>query len=178
MDLSLLFCFNSVSFSPPLSLSLSLSHIYIYIYIYTYKHTHTQGSLYAWRNFSSSPREKTEPSSYHYISANRFRGTSSTFAPNHCFRFLSVGTRKTLAYSSQTENGKKLRQRIIDACQSIRNCPGTLEGVRQFMIRRVSMCASIQVQHILSICCGSTDDKDLLPLIIHRNTEVSECLIR
>ena len=107
-----------------------------------------------------------------------FEVQARTSAPTHCFRFLSVGTRKALAYSSQTENGKKLRQRIIDACQSIRNCLGTLEGVRQFIIRRVSMCALIQVQHILSICYGSTTDKDLLPPILHRNTKVSESLIR
>jgi len=40
------------------------------------------------------------------------------------------------------------------------------------------MCALIQVQHILSICYGSTTDKDLLPPILHRNTKVSESLIR
>ena len=109
--------------------------------------------------------------------ANRSRGTNSTFARTHCFRFLSVGTLKPLDYSAHIENGNKLRQRIIDACQSIRNCNRTLEEVRQFMIRRVSMCALIQVQHILSICCGSTTKKDLFLVIVQLEAQIlSKCI--
>jgi hypothetical protein len=123
MELSLLFSLKSVSHS----LFLSTSYI----------QTHMQADLYAWRNFISSPLQNTDPSSYVYMPANRFRGTSSTFARTHCYRFLSVGTLKSIAYSAHIENGKKLGQRINDACQSIRSCPGTRGEVRQFMISRV-----------------------------------------
>ena len=43
---------------------------------------------------------------------------------------------------------------------------------------RVFMCAVIQVQHSLRICCGSTSNKDLLPSRYHHKTKVSERVIR
>jgi hypothetical protein len=50
------------------------------------------------------------------------------------------GHLKPLGYSASIENEETLYQPILDACQIIRNHPGTCERVRQSMIRRVHMC--------------------------------------
>ena len=76
-------------------------------------------------NISGDPRIKTRNHVYNNTCQQtlKFQGTFSMFAQNHSVRFLSVWTLKILAYSAPIENGKKFHQRIIDACQSIRNCP-------------------------------------------------------
>ena len=54
--------------------------------------------------------------------------------------FYLCGQLETLVYSAPTENEGTLRQRIFDACPTIRNGPGTFDRVRHPVIRRVHAC--------------------------------------
>jgi hypothetical protein len=41
---------------------------------------------------------------------------------------LPVGHLKTLVYAAPVDNKEALHQRIVDACQTVRNCPASLNG--------------------------------------------------
>jgi hypothetical protein len=58
-----------------------------------------------------------------------FRGTAPTFTESQSFKFLSVGTVKSLVYSAPIENKETLYQLNFDACQTLRSCPGICERV-------------------------------------------------
>jgi hypothetical protein len=47
------------------------------------------------------------------------------------------GHLETLVYAAPVYNEEALHYRTVDACQTIRNCPGILERMKRFMKRRV-----------------------------------------
>jgi hypothetical protein len=62
---------------------------------------------------------------------------ASTIAGFESSGFLPVGTPKTLVYAAPVDNEEALHHRTVDACQTIRNCPGIFERMLRSMIRRV-----------------------------------------
>jgi hypothetical protein len=48
---------------------------------------------------------------------------ASTLARFESSGFLPVGTPKALVYAAPVDNEEALHHRIVDACQTIRNCP-------------------------------------------------------
>jgi hypothetical protein len=50
--------------------------------------------------------------------------------------FLPVGTPKTLVYAAPVDNEEALHHHIVDACRTIRNCPGIFERMWRSMMRR------------------------------------------
>jgi hypothetical protein len=65
---------------------------------------------------------------------------ASTLARFESSGFLPVGTPETLVYGAPIDNEEALHHRIVDACQTIRNCPGIFERMRRSMMRRVEAC--------------------------------------
>jgi hypothetical protein len=53
--------------------------------------------------------------------------------------FYIWGHLRTLVYATRVDNEEALHRRIVDACQTIRNCPGIFERMRRSM-RRVEAC--------------------------------------
>jgi hypothetical protein len=53
------------------------------------------------------------------------------------FEFLPVRTSKTLVYTAPVDNKEALYHRIVEACQTICNCPGIFEWMQQLMMRLV-----------------------------------------
>jgi hypothetical protein len=51
--------------------------------------------------------------------------------------FYLWGHLTTLMYAAPVDNEDALHRRIVDACQSIRNCPGISERILRSMMRRV-----------------------------------------
>jgi hypothetical protein len=49
--------------------------------------------------------------------------------------FLPVRTSKTLVYAAPVDNEEVLQHRIVDACQTIRNCPSIFERMRRSVMR-------------------------------------------
>jgi transposase len=47
---------------------------------------------------------------------------------------------KSLVYAAPVDNEEALHNRIVDACQTIRNYPGIFERMRRSMMRRVKVC--------------------------------------
>jgi hypothetical protein len=54
--------------------------------------------------------------------------------------FYLWGHLKTLVYAAPVDNGEALNHRIVDAGQTIRNCPGIFAGMRRSIMRRVEAC--------------------------------------
>jgi hypothetical protein len=54
--------------------------------------------------------------------------------------FLPVGHLKPRVYAAPVDNKETLHLRSVDACQTIRNCPGIFERMRRSMMRRVEAC--------------------------------------
>jgi hypothetical protein len=54
--------------------------------------------------------------------------------------FFLWGYLKSLVYSTAVNDAATLRERIVDACQTIRTTPGILELVRNSMRRRAEAC--------------------------------------
>lgn len=50
------------------------------------------------------------------------------------------GHLKVLVYATEIANEETLHQRIVDACETIRNRHGIFERVQQSMIRHVHAC--------------------------------------
>jgi hypothetical protein len=50
------------------------------------------------------------------------------------------GHLKTLVYAAPVDNEEALHRRIVDACQTIPNCPSIFERMRRSMMRRVEAC--------------------------------------
>jgi hypothetical protein len=65
---------------------------------------------------------------------------ASTLARFESSRFLPVGTPKTIVNAAPVNNEEALNHRTVDACQTIRNCPGIFELMRRYMLRRVEAC--------------------------------------
>jgi hypothetical protein len=74
------------------------------------------------------------------MSENNFAGTAATFTGTQCFRLLFARVLKPAVLSVSVENEETLSQHVSDACQAIRNCPGTFETVRQPLTRSVYVC--------------------------------------
>jgi hypothetical protein len=60
---------------------------------------------------------------------------------------LSVWTVKVLVYSAPIQNEYKLNQRLLYACQTIRNAPGTFEKVLTSMVSCVHVCIDSGGEH-------------------------------
>jgi hypothetical protein len=71
---------------------------------------------------------------------------SPTFTRFESHGFLPVGTPKTLVYAFLVENQEALH-RTVDACQTIRNCPGVFEQILYSMMRRVEACIQSHGAH-------------------------------
>jgi hypothetical protein len=54
--------------------------------------------------------------------------------------FYVLGHLKAPVYATPVDNEEALHHRIVDACQTIRNCLGIFERMRWFMMRRVEAC--------------------------------------
>jgi hypothetical protein len=89
---------------------------------------------------SAEKRQNGGESSYQYTSGNIFRSTAQQSTDVNRIFFSVWGHLEPLVYSATIENEETRHQRIFYACQTIRNRPGTLERVRQSMIRRVHAC--------------------------------------
>lgn len=48
---------------------------------------------------------------------------------------LPLGTHKTFVYAVPVDNDKALHHWIVDACQNIRNYPGTFKRIRRSTMR-------------------------------------------
>jgi hypothetical protein len=79
---------------------------------------------------------------FFYIQPQRF----STLNPVDLYVWENF---KYLVQSLPVENGKTLHQRVLDACQTIRNPPGIFESVRQSTIGTVHMCTDSGGGHLL-----------------------------
>jgi hypothetical protein len=68
---------------------------------------------------------------------------------------------KPLVYAAPLDNEEALHYRTVDACQTIRNCPGISEQMRRSMMRRVEACIESHgghFEHLLwtySFSCNS-----------------------
>jgi len=79
-----------------------------------------------------------------------FLYTASPFVQTQSCRFICVwGNFKYLVKSPAVQNGQTLYQRVLDACQTIPNRPGTFEIVRQSTIGTVHMCIDSGRGHLL-----------------------------
>jgi hypothetical protein len=58
------------------------------------------------------------------------------------------GSLKSLMYVVPDDNGETLHHRIVDACQTIRNCPGIFARMRRSMVRRVKACVESHGGHL------------------------------
>jgi hypothetical protein len=72
------------------------------------------------------------------------RGVPTAWPPrspdlNHLEIYL-WGHLKTLVYAAPVDNEEGPHHRIVDACQIIRNYPGTFERMRRSVMRRVEAC--------------------------------------
>jgi hypothetical protein len=72
---------------------------------------------------------------------------ASTLTRFESFRFLPVGALRTLAYAAPVDNEEALHRRIVDACQTIHNCPGIFAQIRRSMMRRVEACTESHGGH-------------------------------
>jgi hypothetical protein len=54
---------------------------------------------------------------------------------------------KTLVYAASVDNKVAVHRRTVDACQTIRNCPGIFELMRWSMLRRVDECVESHGGH-------------------------------
>lgn len=61
--------------------------------------------------------------------------------------FCIWGFLKTLVYSTPVENIDDLRDRIIVACETIRNTPGLFQRIRNSIRRRVESCILVEGRH-------------------------------
>jgi hypothetical protein len=59
------------------------------------------------------------------------RGGPTAWLPRSPNLNPPVGTPKCLVYAAPVDNGEALHQRTVDACQTIRNCPGNFERLRR-----------------------------------------------
>jgi hypothetical protein len=65
---------------------------------------------------------------------------ASTLAGLESSVFSPAGTSKTLVYAAPVDSEEALHHRIVDACQTIHNCPSISEWIRRSMLRRVKAC--------------------------------------
>jgi hypothetical protein len=63
------------------------------------------------------------------------------------FSVTLVGTPKSLVYAAPVDNEETLQHRVVDARQTIRNCPGIFERMRRSMTRRVDACIESHGEH-------------------------------
>jgi hypothetical protein len=66
--------------------------------------------------------------------------------------FYLWGHPKTLVYAAPVDDKEPLHHRIMDACQTICNCPGIFEWMRRSMMLRVQACIESHeenVEHLL-----------------------------
>jgi hypothetical protein len=54
--------------------------------------------------------------------------------------FYLRGHINTPVFAASVDNEVALHHRTVDACQTIRNCPGNLERMLRAMMRRVAAC--------------------------------------
>jgi hypothetical protein len=54
---------------------------------------------------------------------------------------------KILVYAAPVDNEEALHHRIVDGCQTIRNCPGIFERMRPSMMRCVVACSESHGGH-------------------------------
>ena len=71
------------------------------------------------------------------MSANSFRGTDPTFARPQSLDFYVWGHLKSLVHSASITNKETLHQRIYLCLSNHSQLPGTLERVKQSMIKGV-----------------------------------------
>jgi len=88
----------------------------------------------------TSPHKANETCSCQCSFLNSFRNTVHQPVQHSTLDFYLWPHLQTIEYSSPIENEETLQQRILFACHSIRNLPGTLERVRYSTIIRVYMC--------------------------------------
>jgi hypothetical protein len=55
--------------------------------------------------------------------------------------FYLCGHLETVVYAAPVDNEEAFHHRTVDACQTIRNCPGISERMRRSIMRRVEECA-------------------------------------
>jgi hypothetical protein len=65
---------------------------------------------------------------------------ASTLARFEFSDFLPLRTPKTLVCAAPVDNEEALHHRIVDACQTNRNCPGIFGRTRRSIARRVEAC--------------------------------------
>jgi hypothetical protein len=66
--------------------------------------------------------------------------------------FYLWGYLKILVYAAPVDKEETLHRRIVDACQTIRSCPGICERMRRSVMRRVEACTESHgdnFEHIL-----------------------------
>jgi hypothetical protein len=94
--------------------------------------------------FCTSKQEKTVPINVCSQTLS-FWGTASTFTQPQSCRFLSMGTLKSLVYSSPIEYEETLYQLTLGACQTFVTAPGPVTGCDS-LSSHVAMSALIQVE--------------------------------
>jgi hypothetical protein len=73
---------------------------------------------------------------------------ASTLARLESFGFLPVGTRKNpCVNAAPVDNEEALHHCIVDACQTIRNCPAIFGRMRRSVMRRVETCVESHGGH-------------------------------
>jgi hypothetical protein len=66
-----------------------------------------------------------------------------------------VGTPKTLLYAVPADNKEALHHSIVDACQTILNCPNISEQMWSVMMRQVEMCSESHGEHFGTLSDGT-----------------------
>jgi hypothetical protein len=69
---------------------------------------------------------------------------------------------KFLVYAAPIDNKEALHNRIVEACQTIRNFPGIFERMRWSMMKRVEACIeshSAHVEHLLKCTLSALTHK-------------------
>jgi hypothetical protein len=61
--------------------------------------------------------------------------------------FYLWGHLKTLVYAAPVDNEEALHRRIMDACQTIRNCPGIFVGMRRPVMGHIEWCIESRGGH-------------------------------
>jgi hypothetical protein len=72
---------------------------------------------------------------------------ASTLARFDSSKFHLRGHLETFVCTAPVDNEEALHHRIVDACQTIRKCPGIFERVRRSMMRGVEACIESRGGH-------------------------------
>jgi hypothetical protein len=109
----------------------------------------------AWTNFKSelTERKQGEKFTSAYVHKHLFFEVVPPRSPDlKPLNFYLWRHLKPTVYSASIDDEETLHQRDFDACRTIRKRSGTLERVRQAMIRRVHACVDLG-EDVLRFCC-------------------------